>query len=478
MDPISNSFDQPTQTGKTGGKKLTRQQKSLIYSGLGGAVSLAGGSALAWGMSQDGKPNQEHPKTEAKPTDETASSLDKPNTSAEASADSTKVSAAPQPEVASRPNSAPESSAANESTPANEPTVATHVTDEMSFEDAFKTARQEVGPGGYFEWNGHLYNTYYKEEWEALSPSEREEYTASVYHDDPSSSSYTTASNETSKADIRVGEYQGHTVALGDADRDGDAEVIVFDGTTGAIDKDNDGIMETRVELDPNTHEVVNQTPLATTFEAPKMSDLQTGPARVTTASTTGEGEMEVHHTQYQGHDVILGDTNHDGDAEVLIVDGVHGFVDKDNDGILETQVELDPTTQEIVGQYAMAEVFNAPSMHAFDTPQPVETDSPTQEVEVVKTTIDGQEFNASDLDNDGYVDIVVAENGLGAVDRDGDHRFETAIQIDMTTGEVVATAPMEHTYEVPTMDSISPVENTEVAHDFDNNADVSEWVA
>lgn len=57
---------------------------------------------------------------------------------------------------------------------------ATSTTDEMSFGEAFGAARVEIGPGGFFEWRGETYNTYYKEEWDALPPEEQKEFYASV----------------------------------------------------------------------------------------------------------------------------------------------------------------------------------------------------------------------------------------------------------------------------------------------------------
>lgn len=51
--------------------------------------------------------------------------------------------------------------------------AATGVTDQMSFAEAFAAARQETGPGGVFAWNGQVYGTFYKEEWERFTPAER-----------------------------------------------------------------------------------------------------------------------------------------------------------------------------------------------------------------------------------------------------------------------------------------------------------------
>lgn len=475
MNSTTETFDQPTQGEKTGGKKLTAQQKKLIYAGLGGVAALGGGSALTWGMQQDGKANENHPKPETRPTAEPH----KPAT--ETPADSSHVTTNAHPEVAHNSNSTTTSEPSHLTTTTHEPMVATHVTDNMSFDDAFKTARQEVGAGGYFEWHGELYNTYYKEEWDSLSPQQREDYAATVYGNDMpdhSSSHYVNVSSNTSGPDIKVGEYEGHVVGLGDTDHDGDAEVIIIDGTVGAIDKDNDGLMETRVELDPNTHQIVAQTPLETPFQAPQMNELNTSNS-ATYASNT-EREADVHTVEYQGHVVTLADGDHDGDAEVMIIDGTVGVIDRDNDGIMETQIAIDPNTHQITGQSPMTSAYNAPSMTAFDATQnsPVATHA-SNEVDVVKTTVDGHEAIMGDSNHDGYADVVILDTGVGAIDADGDHQFETAVKVDMTSGEVLATAPLEHTYDAPTMDGSSSSEShSDLAHDYDNNADVSDWVA
>jgi hypothetical protein len=49
-------------------------------------------------------------------------------------------------------------------------------TDTLSFDASFAAARESVGPGGFFNWNGSTYNTYYKEEWDAMNPKEQGGY--------------------------------------------------------------------------------------------------------------------------------------------------------------------------------------------------------------------------------------------------------------------------------------------------------------
>ncbi len=53
---------------------------------------------------------------------------------------------------------------------------ATTVSDDMEFGEAFAEARKEVGSGGAFEWKGNIYSTYTAEEWQSMTPEEKDEY--------------------------------------------------------------------------------------------------------------------------------------------------------------------------------------------------------------------------------------------------------------------------------------------------------------
>lgn len=58
------------------------------------------------------------------------------------------------------------------------------VDDSLSFSQAFAEARSQVGAGGVFEWNGKVYSTYYAEEWDGMSASERSKWQARVDYGD------------------------------------------------------------------------------------------------------------------------------------------------------------------------------------------------------------------------------------------------------------------------------------------------------
>ncbi|MBS1776886.1 MAG: hypothetical protein JSS64_11465 [Bacteroidetes bacterium] len=79
---------------------------------------------------------------------------------------------------------------------------ATHVHDDLSFKDAFAIAREEVGPGGTFEWKGNLYNTYTREEYDAMTDEQKQEYTASIDH-------ATTVPHDVSAKDIEIVSIDG-----------------------------------------------------------------------------------------------------------------------------------------------------------------------------------------------------------------------------------------------------------------------------
>ncbi len=54
--------------------------------------------------------------------------------------------------------------------------VSTMVNDDMSFGEAFAAARDELGAGGVFMWNGNAYNTYYKEEWADMAQADKDSF--------------------------------------------------------------------------------------------------------------------------------------------------------------------------------------------------------------------------------------------------------------------------------------------------------------
>lgn len=85
--------------------------------------------------------------------------------------------------------------------------VASSVSDDMSFSEAFATARTEVGSGGVFEWHGNIYSTFTEDEWNGMTAEQRDEYGShfswhnDATHDTASASHSTNTSHDTSAAE-------------------------------------------------------------------------------------------------------------------------------------------------------------------------------------------------------------------------------------------------------------------------------------
>lgn len=75
--------------------------------------------------------------------------------------------------------------------------VAAGVNDNMSFNEAFAAARSEVGAGGCFVWHGNVYGTYYANEWNSMSPAQRDEFASQTTGVDTSHSHATYAHHST-----------------------------------------------------------------------------------------------------------------------------------------------------------------------------------------------------------------------------------------------------------------------------------------
>lgn len=137
------------------------------------------------------------------------------------------------------------------------------VDDSQSFSSAFADARAQVGAGGVFEWHGKVYGTYYKEEWDNMSPAQRHAYQSKIDYQDVTSHGNTTADHpgttgvssttvvqeEESQPEVEVRvlgieempdgdgqmmtvvamEMDGQNVLLVDVDHDGQIDVVMAD---------------------------------------------------------------------------------------------------------------------------------------------------------------------------------------------------------------------------------------------------------
>jgi len=168
----------------------------------------------------------------------------------------------------------------------------------FSFEDAFKSAREEMGAGGAFKWNGDTYNTYYKEEWDTMSEDDQVDFLAKVND-----------STNTNNDEIFI-----------DVDNDGIAEVILQD-------IDGDGNLDVKsVDLNDDgnidvVHAVNNEDAIALDSNEDSMIDLKIKHDGLDAEMILSESEDKVN---------VKIEAEIDKDSPYMeSLDGIQGFMDE-----------------------------------------------------------------------------------------------------------------------------------------------------
>ena len=151
--------------------------------------------------------------------------------------------------------------------------------DDMSFSEAFATARAEMGPGHAFTWHGNIYSTYTAEEWKHLTPETQQGQVDQAHGNDPTFVYI-------DKVEIH---HHGETVATGYEGHGGNPEGAPLSNPAGEADGSDDGV------------------------------------------SVVGS-------TEYDGHYVALVDTNSDGEEDIAIIDMDDDMAISDPDIVIDTE--------------------------------------------------------------------------------------------------------------------------------------------
>ncbi|GAB3948226.1 hypothetical protein GCM10028805_22090 [Spirosoma harenae] len=146
--------------------------------------------------------------------------------------------------------------------------VAGKVVDNMSFGQAFRAARNEVGVGGVFSWHGRWYNTFEKEEWEDLSLVQRQEYAEMIigeklpvklYHPHATHSNQLVSTQKVNDPTVIEGYLNGQRVMGLDSNHDGIIDTVVMNSGDGhtykVVDARGDNGLDTLYRYDPLTGE-------------------------------------------------------------------------------------------------------------------------------------------------------------------------------------------------------------------------------
>lgn len=205
------------------------------------------------------------------------------------------------------------------------------VSDDMSFGEAFSTARAEVGSGGAFEWHGRIYSTFYTEEWNEMSDAERSEFESHFNFgeaDEPGKADAASVEAADDDAGADADEITSYTSEENGVDGDaaGEPEVLV-------VDVDGDGVPDVAVVGDGDGEAEPDITLVDT--------DGDGLPDAVIVGGEAGEAEPGI----------SFADTDGDGVPDALIVDNGGGgaepeipFADADGDGVPDA-VDADGTS-------------------------------------------------------------------------------------------------------------------------------------
>lgn len=271
-------FSKTTSSSRQTASGLFSDKKRMA---IATATVLAGGTALAWGLTAKGEPS---PTTQADPSAPLAPGG-----------------------VISHGQTWPVQGGTI--TPTGDVQIGL-VNDSMSFEEAFQAARTQTGPGGIFIWHGQVYNTYHKEEWSGLALAQRQEFLSDVgfkpvlptphdqiphnSQDAPSSVSYTimnsfseTPADETStgpgfrppsetQPEPIEGFVNGQRAIGYDFDGDGMVDLLVMPGRDGretqVVNADGDDGLDWAVTYDTYTGDVLQSTKLNKPWYLPNNS--------------------------------------------------------------------------------------------------------------------------------------------------------------------------------------------------------------
>lgn len=123
----------------------------------------------------------------------------------------------------------------------NNGAVATGVTDEMSFSEAFASARAELGAGGYFVWHGNVYGTYYAGEWNNMSEAEQNQFSSGSASVPNSGYAYHNTESNTQQANPETQTTQVNQQTTTTSDEDVDFQVLGVEHAN--IDGEHDSVI-------------------------------------------------------------------------------------------------------------------------------------------------------------------------------------------------------------------------------------------
>lgn len=247
--------------------------------------------------------------------------------------------------------------------------VATDVSEEMTFSQAFGTARAEVGPGGAFEWHGNVYSTYTAEEWEKMSTEERGEYNGHFSWSNHEGSSNGEIVDENGTPLV---EPEADAVDAGLTDEDGaeastDENVVVEveDSIDDVIEVDevsSDGVSDSAGQFieqvqEPESIEIIEEDGIIDIDNDPDIDiidsdivDPATAEVEILGVEFDGDSGSDIGNVMVGGQEVILVDVDGSGTFDYVATD-------LDGDGQI-----ADDELADIADENLTSDLFDNPS--------------------------------------------------------------------------------------------------------------------
>lgn len=119
-----------------------------------------------------------------------------------------------------------------ELTSADEGLKVATIDDSMSFNQAFETARAQLGAGGVFTWRGNIFNTYTADEWKAMSNDEKRLFAEQV-------------KPETSAEDVDTKQLAENTSSDLDSQIDDDVQIASGQNHDVEVNRNYEGQLQT-----------------------------------------------------------------------------------------------------------------------------------------------------------------------------------------------------------------------------------------
>ena len=208
--------------------------------------------------------------------------------------------------------------------------------DDMSFNEAFSAAREEVGPGGVFYWRGGIYGTYTKDEWDNMSAEEKADFNelANEMFPEPEDSEYAVSPQEVEEMAYETDEIEGPGFKGKQETETADADPIVLVRTTvgghlaAEVDVDADGHSDyLLVDADDSKDLTSDDLAIDRSGNVLNMNGDYLGNLGEENGNSMASAEVQddevvvIGYGEYDGHSTVGLDTRGDGFADIAIID-------------------------------------------------------------------------------------------------------------------------------------------------------------